>query len=82
MEHHVFFNDEYNYFIFFSTASSVRNENFYIYLTSHILPQLSVFQNVRMEEIVQDLVFVSANKDGLESGVQQVHIINVSFIYF
>ena len=37
--------------------------------------QLSVFQNVRMEEHVHSLVFVSAHKAGLESDVQRVHII-------
>ena len=79
MKHRVFFNDKYNYF---QLLVSVRIANLDFYFTSHIFPQLSVFQNVKMEEIVQHLVFVSAYKAGLESGVQQVHIINVSFIYF
>ena len=82
MKHRVFFNDKYNYFNFFQLLVSVRTANLDFYFTSHIFPQLSVFQNVKMEEIVQHLVFVSAHKAGLESGVQQVHIINVSFIYF
>ena len=44
--------------------------------------QLSVSQNVRMEEHVQDQVFVSAHKAGLESDVLQVHIVANTVVAF